>query len=132
MSLIPASQIRNRAKGTELIGDTLFVDGVPHTQCARCGIIRPKFDGVLTRTRDGRVVKEYKITFGKWKHEQDFTTDDSGYPIVITTSKLILWSKPGCQSCWQILEDRRRANGYGTIQGQSCAVYFDAGEVFRS
>ncbi len=62
--LMPVSEMKNRHRGVERIGDTLFVDGSPHVECARCGI--------PIKLHDSR-----KIMVGRWPKSEDKVVIDS-------------------------------------------------------
>jgi hypothetical protein len=107
---------------TEKIGDTLFVNGVPHRMCGRCGkaigseanerIMRStgatKSKGKIVK--DGKVtyeVKEYRIQIcSGWIKLGEEIIYVNGFPTVKEKFAPKLTQKPGCFDCWDLQQRR--------------------------
>lgn len=99
---------------TEKIGDTLFINGVPYTECGICGMIIKKFDGNRTtiahRGKQHVEVRAYKVLKGKWIRVTDsIGVDCHGVELLESKMKPIVKSVPACIECWNKFEDMKAA-----------------------
>ncbi len=87
--LMPVSQMLNRHRGVERIGDTLFIDGSPHVECQHCGI--------PIKLHDSR-----KIVIGYWPPKEQAIVVDASTNIAaveVVHRPPILKSVHGCADC---------------------------------
>lgn len=109
---------------TEKIGDTLFIDGVPHTECGRCGAIIRQFDGERIITTSGAVkskgkiikdgkktaeIRRYKVLIGYWLHYEEESLGSNGEQELTPKAKPIVRNVPACLDCYNELQDMKAA-----------------------
>jgi hypothetical protein len=108
--------------GTEKIGDTLFVNGVPHKICGKCAIPvgseayeRKLVSRGATKSkgkivRDGKVTyesKEYKISILlRWAKLGEEIIWKDGFPTLKENWIPKLISRPACFDCWNEQQKR--------------------------
>ena len=96
--------VHKLSRGTMTIGDTLFIDGVPHIKCGVCGAVAKKFDGTYqtssTKQNTQREIKPYtvqKLMGFKTTQQYVWVRDQQELRI---TQVPILKSVPACKVCW--------------------------------
>ncbi len=108
--------------GTEKVGETLFVNGVPHKVCGRCGAVigseayeRKLVSRGATKSkgkivRDGKVTyeaKEYKISILlRWTKLGEEIVWEKGFPVEKQKWVPKLISRSACFDCWNIQQQR--------------------------
>ena len=102
------SEVTNR---TEKIGDTLFINGVPHTECGVCGDVIKKFDGMRTviAGRDKRtvLVKEFKVQVGHWVDVKLDPPEDDHGDVKYFKRIPFVRSVNACERCYNLQHDQR-------------------------
>jgi hypothetical protein len=100
------------AHTTEVIGETLFVDGAPFTFCGKCGVPIVKIEG--NRTRIGthgtirRDARYQRIMIGKWEEKDtEVWSDEIQAAIWQTVRTLKLWSAEACYPCFDLFDRLR-------------------------
>jgi hypothetical protein len=99
-------------KGTQKIGDTLFVDGSPYTECGRCGVVIPLTEGWRERrVRYGQlrwINRIFKIVMlVRWEHDIEHKLGPHGEEELVNKCRPIVKSVPGCKSCYEAQEQQR-------------------------
>lgn len=117
-------------KGTQKIGDTLFVDGVPFIECAHCGMLIKKYaygEVKASRGKSHRELKEYKISILiRWKEleEDDFSRDEKGRLITVQGNLIpvirlkripVLIQRAGCFDCWNVQYQQKQQINPGIV-----------------
>lgn len=154
MALFTVSEVKAWSKGTFKAGDTLFVDGVPHVQCARCGAISKASEGQRNVVkaqgghttkygkRDARMVatvKPYMITVGYWVKDETIETDAEGHMLVKVKWYPKLSQRPGCFDCWHaqdVLRGIKRNTPTEIVDGKVVEAvnhlpFYDVRDLFR-
>jgi hypothetical protein len=73
--IMPVSHIKGKVDETVKIGDTLFVNGVPHVECYHCKTPIRRFQIV---ERGGNMKADnYKITIGHWQRKDEYFVDEN-------------------------------------------------------
>ncbi len=85
----PSNGIKPFIRGTQKIGNTIFIDGSPHVECAHCGI--------PVKLHDSR-----KIVIGYWQKKEESLVIDpitNEGRIEIQHKPPVLKSTHGCAAC---------------------------------
>lgn len=108
------SEVKAWAKGTEQIGDTLFVDGSPYIGCGICKLPIRQVD-VFNGTKHVKVAngvkrvefKPYMVLVGHWLRLPDEVVMIKGVLTAVKQSKPMLHSVQACFSCWNNQQDEK-------------------------
>lgn len=94
---------------SEIIGDTLFINGVPHKFCGKCGIPIKEYDGDRVH-KSGRAweIKQYKITIlGGWVDDGEEIVYENGFPTIKRHKRPIIMQRLGCFECWNKQQQKK-------------------------
>ena len=110
-------------RGSQMIGDTLFIDGSPHHVCGHCGCIinssdyERKLQSRGATKSKGKIVRDGKITYESkpykitillgWLQGEDKHTVVDGFPTVEHKWIPRLKQAFGCFACWNTQEHRK-------------------------
>lgn len=94
---------------SEMIGDTLFINGVPHKVCGKCGVPVGSSEGIRTNISGRKVeIRPYKITvMVGWKDEGDEIVYEDGFPTIKRHKRPIIMQRLGCFDCWNTQQMRK-------------------------
>lgn len=127
------NEVKAWHKGTEQIGDTLFVDGTPYISCGVCHIPIRKVDAFSGRqhvvaAHDVRYkeLKPYMVTVGYWIPEDstEFSHELQMF-ISIRKWKPILRQVNSCFPCWDKQEQEKAlaVSRLGTVNSETGKEY---------
>jgi len=105
-------------QGTEKIGDTLFVNGVPHKMCGRCAAVigsgdyeRKLVSRGATKSK-GKIVKDGKVSYESkaymisillgWIKLGEEIIYVGGFPTIKENFRPKLVTRPACFNCWNL------------------------------
>jgi hypothetical protein len=93
----------------EVIGDTLFINGVPHKFCGKCGAPIHAADGIRTNVSGRKVeFKPYKISImAGWIDEGEEIIYRNGFPEIKRHKRPIIIQRLGCFDCWNLQQKRK-------------------------